>query len=160
MVTVVCPGSFDPPTVGHVDVITRAAELFDDVVVAVGVNVSKSRLFSAEERIELLTEVFADNPRVRVEGFSGLVTSYCTQIGATAIVKGIRGSGDVDYENQMAAMNARLSGVDTVYLPSRPEHSFVSSSLVKEVAGFGGDVTPFLPPTVRDRLLARLADRT
>ena len=155
----VCPGSFDPVTYGHLDVIGRAAGLFDEVVVAVGVNPSKNRLFSPEERLELLEKSCTHLTNVRVEGFTGLVTDFCTAVGAQAIVKGLRASSDFDYELPMAHMNSALTGVETVFLPASTGQSFVSSSLVKEVAGFGGDVAAFLPPPVHERLLARLAER-
>jgi pantetheine-phosphate adenylyltransferase len=168
----VCPGSFDPVTYGHLDVIGRAAGLFDEVVVAVGVNQSKSRLFSPEERLEMLEKAVADLPNVRVEGFTGLVTEFCTEVGAQAIVKGLRSSSDFDYELPMAHMNRALTDIETVFLPASTGQSFVSSSLVKEAAmslvcaslfmvvgGLGGDGAAFLPPAVHERLLARLAER-
>ena len=159
MTRAVCPGSFDPVTHGHVDVVRRAAQLFDEVVVAVGVNASKSRLFAPEERMEMLREVLADLPGVSVDGFSGLLTEYCRERGISAIVKGLRAGGDFDYELQMAQMNAHLSGVETVFLPTRPAHGFVSSSLVKEVASLGGDVSGLVPDAVLARLTKRLAER-
>ena len=152
----VCPGSFDPPTNGHVDIVRRAAALFDEVVVAVGVNVSKSRLFAPEERLEMLRETLAELPGVRVEGFTGLLTDYCRDRGVQAIVKGLRAGGDFDYELQMAQMNAHLTGVETVFLPTAPGHGFVSSSLVKEVASLGGDVSALVPPGVLRRLAGRV----
>jgi len=153
----VCPGSFDPVTHGHLDVITRASRLFDEVVVAVGVNQSKQRLFSAEERLEMLTEAVAAHPNVVVAGFDGLLTDFCRERGAQAVVKGVRSGGDVEYEFAMAQMNAHLTGVDTVFLPTAPTWSFVSSSLVKEVARLGGDVSALVPAPVLDRLAARLS---
>jgi pantetheine-phosphate adenylyltransferase len=153
----VCPGSFDPPTFGHLDIIHRAARLFDQVVVAVGTNPSKNRLFEAEERIEMLREVCADLDNVSVEGFAGLVTTFAAERDAIAIVKGLRGAGDFDFELQMAQMNASLTGVETVFLPTRPDRGFVSSSLVKEVAALGGDVSPFVPASVLTQLHARLS---
>jgi pantetheine-phosphate adenylyltransferase len=153
----VCPGSFDPATLGHVDIVRRASRLFDEVVVAVGSNVSKSRLFDADERIEMMRRACADLPNVTVEGFDGLVTTFCAEIGATAIVKGLRAASDFDYELQMAQMNSSLTGLETVFIPTSPERGFVSSSLVKEVAGFGGDVSAFVPAFVHDRLKERLA---
>ena len=159
----VCPGSFDPVTNGHIDIFRRAAALFDEVVVGVGVNKAKStsssRLFSADERMEMLRQATAGFGNVRVEGFTGLVTSFCQEIGAQAIVKGLRGATDYDYELQMAQMNAHLTGTETVFLMTDPGMSFVSSSLVKEVASFGGDVADFVPPFVLERLTARLAER-
>ena len=121
----VCPGSFDPVTYGHLDIIGRAAQLFDEVVVAVGVNQSKSRLFSPEERLEMLTAACADLPNVRVEGFTGLVTDFCSAVGAKALVKGLRSSSDFDYELPMAHMNRALTEVETVFLPASTGQSFV-----------------------------------
>lgn len=155
----VCPGTFDPVHHGHLDVITRAARLFDEVVVAVGVNPSKNRLFDDGERIAMLERACADLPGVRVVGFTGLLTDLCTEQDAQALVKGLRGAGDFEYEAQMAGMNARQTGVDTVFLPTDPQWSFVASSLVKEVAGLGGDVRGLLPDFVHEALLDRLAER-
>jgi pantetheine-phosphate adenylyltransferase len=152
----VCPGSFDPPTMGHLDIVERAAALFDEVVVAVGVNVSKHRLFTPEERISMLEEVCGDLGNVRVEGFTGLLTDYCRAQDAQAVVKGLRAGADFDYELQMAQMNFHLTGVETVFLPTSPQHSFVSSSLVKEVASYGGDVSGLVPDTVLPLLKERL----
>ncbi|WP_122817073.1 pantetheine-phosphate adenylyltransferase [Nocardioides pantholopis] len=159
MRTAVCPGSFDPVTNGHVDIVRRAARLFDEVVVAVGTNVSKSRLFAPEERLEMLTEAMADLPNVRIAGFQGLIVEFCRDIGAVAIVKGLRGATDYEYELPMAQMNSHLTDVETVFVPGATRNAFVSSSLIKEVAAFGGDVTGLVPPAVHDRLLARLAER-
>lgn len=154
----VCPGSFDPVTLGHLDIITTAARLFDEVVVAIGVNPSKNRLFSPEERTEMLEQATADLANVRVEGFTGLVTDFCVEHDVQAIVKGLRAASDFDYELPMAQMNKALTGVETVFLPTSTGTSFVSSSLVKEVASFGGDVTAFVPGFVHERLVARLAE--
>ncbi len=154
-----CPGSFDPVTNGHIDIIGRAASLFDEVVVAVGVNKSKSRLFSAEERIEMLTEAVASWDNVVVDSFDGLLTDFCREHDVVAIVKGLRAISDFDYELQMAQMNASLSEVDTVFVPTSPEYSFLASSLVKEVATFGGDVSGLVPGHVLDRLKVKLAER-
>jgi pantetheine-phosphate adenylyltransferase len=153
----VCPGSFDPVTKGHLDVIGRAAALFDEVVVAVGVNPSKSRLFGPDERIAMIREGVGGLDNVTVDGFTGLITSYCQEVGATAIVKGLRSGTDFDYEAQMAQMNAELTGVETVFVIADPQFGFVSSSLVKEVASFGGDVSGFVPDHVLGPLRARLA---
>ena len=155
----VCPGSFDPVTEGHLDIIGRAAGLFDEVVVGVGTNVSKSKLFTPDERMGMLREACAGFDNVRVDGFSGLLTAYCQEQGIAAIVKGLRGGGDFEYEVQMAQMNSHLTGVETVFLPTSTTFAFVSSSLVKEVASLGGDVTGLLPDFVRVRLLERLAER-
>ncbi|NPC95575.1 pantetheine-phosphate adenylyltransferase [Nocardioides sp. zg-DK7169] len=154
----VCPGSFDPVTNGHLDVVGRASSLFDEVVVAVGVNASKNRLFSAEERMEMLREVCADLPNVRVAGFTGLLTTFCAEQGIQAIVKGLRAVSDFEYELQMAQMNASLTDVETVFVPTSPEYSFLASSLVKEVATFGGDVSSLVPASVHARLTERLAE--
>jgi pantetheine-phosphate adenylyltransferase len=155
----VCPGSFDPATFGHLDIIRRSARLFDEVIVAVGTNVSKNRLFEPDERIAMMRQACADLANVSVEGFTGLVTTFCAEHDATAIVKGLRAASDFDYELQMAQMNASLTGVETVFVPTSPDRGFVSSSLVKEVAGFGGDVSAFVPPFVHDALTARLGER-
>ena len=141
--------------------VARASRLFDEVVVAVGVNASKSRsrLFSAEERMEMLREVCAAYDNVTVAGFEGLLTDFCVEHDAQAIVKGLRAVTDFDYELQMAQMNSSLADVDTVFVPCSPEYSFLASSLVKEVATFGGDVSGLVPPLVLERLTARLAER-
>ena len=155
----VCPGSFDPPTNGHVDIIGRAASLFDEIVVAVLVNKSKKSLFTVEERIAMLGEIVAPYPNVKVDSFHGLLVDYCRDHDVRAIVKGLRAVTDFDYELQMAQMNQQLSGVDTLFMSTSPEWSFVASSLVKEVATFGGDVAHLLPPTVHRRLVERIAER-
>jgi pantetheine-phosphate adenylyltransferase len=155
----VCPGSFDPATFGHLDIVERASSLFDEVVVAVGVNQSKSRLFTADERIDMLRRAVADLTNVTVEGFSGLLTTFCSERGIHAIVKGLRAVSDFDYELQMAQMNASLTSVETVFVPTTPEWSFLASSLVKEVASYGGDVSALVPDFVNEALLARLRER-
>jgi pantetheine-phosphate adenylyltransferase len=155
----VCPGSFDPVTLGHLDVISRAAGLFDEVVVAVLINKKKQGLFSVDERIAMLEEVTADLPNVRADSFHGLLVDYCRTHDIKAIVKGLRAVTDFDYELQMAQMNQRLSGVDTLFMSTNPEYSFLSSSLVKEVATYGGDVAHLLPPSVHRQLLERIAER-
>jgi pantetheine-phosphate adenylyltransferase len=155
----VCPGSFDPVTNGHIDIVRRASRLFDEVVVAVGVNASKNRLFTADERMEMLRDSVAEFPNVTVDGFTGLLTSFCEERGIHAIVKGLRAVSDFDYELQMAQMNASLTEVETVFVPTSPEYSFLASSLVKEVATFGGDVSALVPAHVNARLQARLAER-
>jgi pantetheine-phosphate adenylyltransferase len=155
----VCPGSFDPVTNGHLDIVERAASLFDEVVVAVGVNASKNRLFSAEERIAMLEEACAGWDNVRVDGFTGLLTDFCLAHEVHAIVKGLRAVSDFDYELQMAQMNSSLAPIETVFVPTSPEWSFLASSLVKEVATFGGDVSGLVPGFVLERLTARLAER-
>ena len=157
----VCPGSFDPVTNGHIDIVSRASQLFDEVVVAIGVNKAKAgaRLFTAEERMEMLEKACADFPNVTVAGFEGLLTTFCEQNDIRAIVKGLRAVSDFDYELQMAQMNSRLADVETVFVPTSPEYSFLASSLVKEVALFGGDVSGLVPDHVLGRLVQRLADQ-
>lgn len=157
MTRAVCPGSFDPVTNGHLDIIRRAAAIFDELVVATGVNPSKSRLFDPEERLEMLREVCADLPNVSVRGFSGLIVDFCREIDAQAIVKGLRGGNDYEFELPMAQMNAHLTGVETVFVPTNAAWGYVSSSLVKEVATLGGDVSALVPPTVHVRMQERLA---
>ena len=155
----VCPGSFDPVTLGHLDIVGRASGLFDEVVVAVLVNERKQGMFTVDERIAMLRETTADLPNVVVDSFHGLLVDYCTANDVRAIVKGLRAVTDFDYELQMAQMNQRLSRIDTLFMPTTPEFSFLSSSLVKEVAAFGGDVSHLLPTSVHEQLLARLAER-
>lgn len=152
----VCPGSFDPVTNGHVDIVGRAARLFDEVVVAVGVNTSKSRLFTPEERVEMIAQAVGGLENVRVDTFTGLLTDFCVAHDVVAIVKGLRAVSDFDYELQMAQMNSSLSSVETVFVPTSPEYSFLASSLVKEVATFGGDVSSLVPPHVHAELVRRV----
>ncbi|MEZ5119332.1 MAG: pantetheine-phosphate adenylyltransferase [Candidatus Nanopelagicales bacterium] len=154
----VCPGSFDPVTNGHLDIIRRASKLFDEVVVAVLINKKKQSMFTVDERIELLQEVTADCPNVRVDAFHGLLVDFCATHEIQAIVKGLRAVSDFDYELQMAQMNYQLSGVDTVFVSTNPLYSFLSSSLVKEVATYGGDVSGLLPGVVFDRLRERVTN--
>ena len=152
----VCPGSFDPVTLGHVDILERAAAQFDEVVVAVLVNPAKKGLFSLDERIELLVESTAHLPNVRVESGRGLVVDFVRERGLTAIVKGLRTGTDFEYELQMAQMNKHIAGVDTFFVATAPRYSFVSSSLAKEVASMGGDVSDLLPEPVNRRLAEKL----
>ena len=152
----VCPGSFDPITNGHLDIIERASRLFDEVVVAVLVNESKRGLFGVDERIAMLTEAVGQFDNVSVDSFHGLLVDFCRDHGITAIVKGLRAVSDFDYELQMAQMNQRLANVETVFVPTSPEWSYLASSLVKEVARFGGDVQGLVPSHVLDRLTKRL----
>jgi pantetheine-phosphate adenylyltransferase len=155
----VCPGSFDPVTNGHIDIVSRASALFDEVTVAVLINKSKKSMFSVEERIDMLTEVCSGFHNVKIDAFHGLLVDFCQERGIHAIVKGLRAVSDFDYELQMAQMNSSLAPVETVFVPTSPEYSFLASSLVKEVATFGGDVSTLVPPLVLDRLLARLEER-
>jgi pantetheine-phosphate adenylyltransferase len=153
----VCPGSFDPVTNGHLDIIRRAARLFDELVIAIGVNPRKSGLFSVDERVELLRSSTSDLSNVSVATFTGLLVDFCKEREIEAIVKGVR-VVDFEYEVQMAQMNHRLTGVETVLLPTSAEYAFLSSSLVKEVASYGGDVSGLLPDEVLRRLTERLRD--
>ncbi len=155
----VCPGSFDPITNGHLDIIARAAKLYDVVHVAVMINKSKQGLFTVEERIALIEAVTADFGNVVVEAFHGLLVDFCKQRDIPAIVKGLRAVSDFDYELQMAQMNIGLSGVETLFVPTNPTYSFLSSSLVKEVATWGGDVSHLVPPQVSAALAERLAGK-
>ncbi len=155
MAKAVFPGTFDPPTIGHLDVVTRAAGAFEELIVAAGVNQSKKRLFSDAERVEMLTELAEPFLNVRIATFDGLLVDFCTEQGASVIVKGLRTAADYDYELQMAHLNRRMTGVDTVFLPSAPEHGFISSSWVKEIAKLAGDVSSFVTPSVHARLLAK-----
>ncbi|MGH4016717.1 MAG: pantetheine-phosphate adenylyltransferase [Pseudonocardiaceae bacterium] len=153
----VCPGSYDPVTNGHVDIIERAAHQFDQVVVAVMINKTKRHLFDVEDRMAMLEEVTEHLSNVRIDSWHGLLVDYCRANEITAIVKGLRAVSDFDYELQMAQMNYQLAGVDTMFMPSNPTYSFLSSSLVKEVATYGGDVGHLLPPKVHQHLINRLA---
>ena len=149
----VCPGSFDPVTNGHVDVISRAAGLYDELVVAVLVNPGKAGLFSVEERMELLREAVAGLPNVVVDSFQGLLVDYCKAHEIPVIVKGLRAVSDFEYELQMAQMNRELAAIETLFVPTAPQVGHLSSSLVKQVAMFGGDVSRLVPKAVLDRLL-------
>ncbi|MEU4674101.1 pantetheine-phosphate adenylyltransferase [Amycolatopsis sp. NPDC023774] len=148
----VCPGSYDPATNGHLDIIERASLLFDEVVVAVGVNKSKKGLFGVEERLEMLREITANLPNVRVDSWQGLLVDYCRENDIAAVAKGLRSVSDFDYELQMAQMNRELTGLETLLMANNPAYGFVSSSLVKEVAALGGDVERLVPPVVFERL--------
>lgn len=158
MRTAVCPGSFDPVTNGHLDVFSRAADLADRVIVAVLVNKTKSSLFTVEERIEMLRDVVAPLDNVEVDSFHGLLVDYCRAHDVQAIVKGLRAVSDFDYELQMAQMNYRLAGVETLFVSTNPLYSYLSSSLVKEIAAYGGSVEGLLPAEVVAQLQAKLAD--
>ena len=157
MRSAVCPGSFDPVTNGHIDIIGRAAALFDHVTVGVLVNQTKSSLFTVDERIAMLEEVCAGYPNVTVQSFSGLLVDFCRDHKISAIVKGLRAVTDFDYELQMAQMNNRLTGIETLFVSTKPVYGYLSSSLVKEIAGHGGDVTGLVPVSVLESLKERLA---
>jgi pantetheine-phosphate adenylyltransferase len=153
-----CPGSFDPVTLGHLDIIERSARHFDEVIIAVIRNPQKTQsLFSLEERQEMLKEALSHVGNVRIEFFKGLLVEFAKEHGADAIVKGLRAVSDFDYELQMAQMNQKLSGIDTFFLSTSPQYSFLSSSLVREVARFGGDVSAMVPKHVNDRLIERFS---
>ena len=158
MQRVVCPGSFDPVTNGHLDIISRAAGLYDEVVVAVLVNIKKKSLFTVDERVEMLREVTKGYGNVRVERFHGLLVDFCAAQGITAVVKGLRAVSDFEYEMQMAQMNYRLAKIETLFMTTNPLYSFLSSSLVKDVARYGGDVSGLVPEPVLGRLQARLTE--
>ena len=158
MARVVCPGSFDPVTNGHLDVIARAAALHDEVIVAVLINITKKSLFSTDERVDMLREVTKGLGNVRVERFHGLLVNFCTANGINGIVKGLRAVSDFEYEMQMAQMNYRLAKVETLFVTTNPTYSFLSSSLVKEIAMYGGDVSGLVPELVLGRLRDRLAE--
>jgi pantetheine-phosphate adenylyltransferase len=152
----VCPGSFDPVTLGHIDVFERAAAQFDEVIVAVLVNPAKAGMFTVDERIAMIEESTEHLPNLRAEAGQGLVVDFVRSRGFTAIVKGLRTGTDFEYELQMAQMNKHIAGVDTFFVATTPRYSFVSSSLAKEVAGFGGDVSELLPEAVNRRLAGKL----
>jgi pantetheine-phosphate adenylyltransferase len=148
-----CPGSFDPVTLGHLDIIERTSRHFDLVIVAVIRNPQKTKsMFSLEERQEMLKEGTAHLPNIKIEFFKGLLVEFAKDHGADAIVKGLRAVSDFDYELQMAQMNQQLTGIDTFFISTSPQYSFLSSSLVREVARFGGDVSSMVPKHVAHRL--------
>ena len=153
----VCPGSFDPVTMGHLDVFERASRMSDQVIVAVLINKIKESLFTVEERIEMLIEATAHLPNVTVDSFYGLLVDYCKDHEVNAIVKGLRAVSDFDYELQMAQMNYRLNQVETCFISTNPLYSYLSSSLVKDVATHGGDVSGLVPEAVLKRLQGKLS---
>ena len=154
----VCPGSFDPVTLGHLDIIERASSIYDEVTVAVLVNKKKSSLYTVQERMDLLGQVTETYGNVRVDSFHGLLVDYCRTHEIPVIVKGLRAISDFDYELQMAQMNHGLAGVETMFMTTNPLYSFLSSSLVKEVATYGGDVSGLVPALVHSSLLERMAN--
>ena len=158
--TVICPGSFDPVTLGHLDVITRASKLFDRVIVGVLVNSSKKPIFSIDERIELLKEVTEHLDNVEIVGFNGLLAQYCEEHGVDAIVKGLRAVTDFEYEFQMALANKNLyDGAETVFLTTSTQNMYLSSSVVKEIACFGGDISHFVPESILGTITERLTNK-
>jgi pantetheine-phosphate adenylyltransferase len=155
----VCPGSFDPITFGHLDIIERASEQFDEVIVAVLANRTKASLFTVEERMEMIRQTTSKFKNVRVDSWHGLLVDYCKSNAIQAIVKGLRAVTDFDYELQMAQINLQGAGVETMFMATAPAHSFLSSSIVKELAHFGGDVSSMVPSIVNDALKARVAGK-
>ena len=153
----VCPGSFDPITFGHLDIIKRASSHFDQVVIAVLENRTKASFFTVPERIEMIKETVADLPNVIVDSWSGLLVDYCKSKSITTIVKGLRAVSDFDYELQMAQLNLQASGVETMLMATAPAYSFLSSSIVKELAHFGGDVSTMIPANVNAALKIRVS---
>ena len=152
----VCPGSFDPVTYGHLDIISRASAHFDEVVVAVFINSTKQSLFSVEERIEMIKETTKDLKNVKVDSWSGLTVEYCKRNNIDVITKGLRAVSDFDYELQQAQVNLQ-AGVDTMFMATDPAHSFLSSSLVKELAKYNGDISKMVPPSVQEALAKKVA---
>jgi pantetheine-phosphate adenylyltransferase len=155
--TACCPGTYDPVTNGHLDILARSAQVFDRVIVAALINPAKQPLFTLEERLAMLKEVTADIPGVEVDSFEGLLVDFARARSVSAIVKGLRAVSDFDYELQMAQMNYRLAGVETLFMTANPSYSYLSSSLVKDVARNGGDVTGLVPAPVLLRLRERAA---
>jgi pantetheine-phosphate adenylyltransferase len=155
----VCPGSFDPITFGHLDIIERASSQFDEVIVAVLENRTKASLFTTQERMEMIRKTTSQFNNVRVDSWHGLLVDYCKENSIQAIVKGLRAVTDFDYELQMAQVNLQGSGVETMFMATAPTHSFLSSSIVKELAHFGGDVSSMVPGVVNDALKARVAGK-
>lgn len=153
----VCPGSFDPVTVGHIDIISRASQMFSEVVVVVMHNPSKSASFTVEERMEMLKVATEDLKNVRVDSFEGLLADYTKKIGAGAIVKGLRAMSDFEYEFQMALTNKKLNpNTETVFLSTRAENMYLSSSMVKQIGSMGGDISDFVPKNLVDKIMHRL----
>lgn len=149
----VYPGSFDPPTMGHLDLIQRAAKFFDKLIVAVANNVDKAGLFTSDERQEMLAEITSDIPNIEIDSFRGLTVDYAKQRNAHALVRGLRAISDFEYELTMATTNRKMSPeCDTLIFMPNEEYMFISSRLVKEIVQLGGDVSPFVPPSVNDRL--------
>ncbi|MCK4625821.1 MAG: pantetheine-phosphate adenylyltransferase [Phycisphaerae bacterium] len=152
---VVFPGTFDPITNGHLDVIQRGRKLFDELIVAVGTNPEKKTLFDSDERVELIRKVLVDFPDVRVEAFDGLTVDFAGKIGAEAILRGIRNSSDLQFEFQVALTNRVVAGVETVFIMTNPDFAFTSSSLIKQIASMGGDVSALIPSPVIDAIQAK-----
>lgn len=155
----ICPGSFDPVTLGHLDIIERASGLFDKVIVAVLCNKEKNPNFTVEERMELLREVTDKYPNVEIDSFQGLLVDYAREKGAVAVVKGLRAVSDFEYEFQMSMINKKLyPQVETVYLNTSQDYMYLSSSVVKQIASFGGDISNFVPESIHDKIVDRLTN--
>lgn len=156
--TVICPGSFDPVTLGHIDIISRASAMFDKVIVAVLVNSSKKPSFTTEERINLLKKALSDFDNIEIQSFDGLLADYAKETSADAVVRGLRAVSDFEYEFQMSLTNKRLNpDLETIFLTSRAEYMFLSSSIVKQVATLNGDISNFVPECIHDEIKKRLA---
>ena len=161
MKTAICPGSFDPVTVGHLDIIKRASKLFDHVIVAVLVNLEKKPWFTIDERTDFLRKATADIDNVEIMSFSGLLADFAAEKKASAIVKGLRAVSDFEYEFQMALTNRKLdSNLETVFLTTSADNMYLSSSIVKQVGALGGDISPFVPECIRDEILLRIKQRS
>lgn len=157
MSRVVFPGSFDPLTMGHLDICRRIAPLWDEVIICVVANPNKQGLFTIDERVAMIDEEVKNLPNVSVDHWSGLLTDYCQSVGASAIIKGLRSASDFDYETPMASMNHHLAGIETIYLSTSPQYAFISSSLCKEVAKLGGNIDGLLPPRIITQVLHQLS---
>ena len=156
-VIALCPGSFDPVTIGHLDIITRAANMFHKVIVIVAANSSKNCSFTPEERVELINKCVADIPNVSVVHYDGLLADYAAQTGATAIIKGLRAMSDFEYEFQMALTNKKLNpNVETLFLTTKAENMYLSSSMVKQIASMGGDISSFVPEVIKQDIINRI----
>ena len=156
----IVPGSFDPITYGHIDIIKRSSELFDEIIVAILVNPDKKYLFSLEERVEMIEETIKDIPNVKVDAFSGLLVNYAKKVGSSVIVRGLRAVSDFEYEMQLTFMNKALDeGIETFYMMGNKQYSFISSSIVKGVSGFGADLSKFVPKNVEERLEKKMKER-
>ncbi|TBT84322.1 pantetheine-phosphate adenylyltransferase [Propioniciclava sinopodophylli] len=153
----ICPGSFDPVTHGHLDIVVRASRMFDEVLVAVGRNSAKNYLFSPDERAAMLADATSELPNVRVDLLDGLLVDYCREREIDVIVKGLRFAGDFEFELQMAQMNFALSGIETIMLPTAAKWAHLSSTMIREVAKLGGDVTQFVTPAVAERIRGKMA---
>ena len=156
----IVPGSFDPITYGHIDIINRSAELFDEVIVAILVNPDKKYLFSLDERVEMINETIKEIPNVKVDSFSGLLVNYAKQVGSNVIVRGLRAVSDFEYEMQLTFMNKALDeNIETFYMMANKQYSFISSSIVKGVSGFGAGLSKFVPKQVEERWEKKTKER-